>query len=474
MPNPPLEPPNGFPSYSSIYKALNDVPIRIYTKDRRSHFTWVNKATISAHGLQTAEDFLGKSDEDFFDQDHATAARIDEETVMRTNEPVLQKSEVEIWQHDGRVVHVLTSKLPLTDENGVVIGIFGMSKDVTDLRNAQNTMRAMFDLIPECVFFKDCQGRIREWNRAFEKWHERLGILDFKDKTDSQIWAHQPHLAETFKKGDTMVFATRKPYGPVREKQVDAKGLAIEIETTKFPLFSSEGKLAGLVGIFTDVTARENEYRKHFLLEFNRTLAHGIRTWVDIAMANVRQEIEERPQSALLPRTLDYLREIHRFIRLDSIRGLEKVELVTARSLLETAAKADTSVALDLPPKEWRLRCCSKLLIMALEELLHNAKRFRKQKTDMWVERDEAAKTLKFHVRDDGNGVAPILQNRLFEMGVTLDSGNHSGIGLASVKRIAEVHHGTVTLLSQAGSGAHFCVMIPQDCKLDTLDNQSI
>ncbi len=109
---------------------LGNIPDHVYFKDLQSRFLAVSKTKAKRANLQP-EDFLGKTDFDFFAENHARAAFEDEQEIIRSGKPILEKLEKETWP-DGRVTWVLSSKMPLRDAEGKVIGTFGISKDVTE------------------------------------------------------------------------------------------------------------------------------------------------------------------------------------------------------------------------------------------------------------------------------------------------------------------------------------------------------
>ena len=104
---------------------------RIYFKDLLSRFVLINSGFIAAYAPgRTAEELVGKTDFDVFSYSHAYAARIDEQEIMRTGQPIIGKMERETYK-DRADAWVMTTKLPLRDERGRIIGTFGISRDVT-------------------------------------------------------------------------------------------------------------------------------------------------------------------------------------------------------------------------------------------------------------------------------------------------------------------------------------------------------
>ncbi len=118
---------------------LENVPDKIYFKDQESRFIRVGKALADRFKLPP-EEVIGKWDFDFFDEAYARQAYEDEQAVLRTSQPIFGKIEQEIWP-DGSNTWALTTRLPLRDSDGQVIGTFGISRDVTELKAAEEASR---------------------------------------------------------------------------------------------------------------------------------------------------------------------------------------------------------------------------------------------------------------------------------------------------------------------------------------------
>lgn len=118
---------------------MDNVPERIYFKDRDSRFLRNNRAHLRTFGLERPEQAVGKSDFDFFSEEHARQAYDDEQHLMATGE-AMTKEERETWP-DGSVTWALSTKMPLRDQWGNTIGTFGISRDITDRKRAEHAMR---------------------------------------------------------------------------------------------------------------------------------------------------------------------------------------------------------------------------------------------------------------------------------------------------------------------------------------------
>jgi PAS domain S-box-containing protein len=116
----------------ALMDSSNDM---IYFKDRQSRFTRCSEALATVFKLGSADEAIGKSDFDFHGKGVQQLFE-DEQKIIRTGQPLIGKSEKEVWP-DGHVTWVLTSKMPLYDDHGEIIGTFGISKDITAFKEAE-------------------------------------------------------------------------------------------------------------------------------------------------------------------------------------------------------------------------------------------------------------------------------------------------------------------------------------------------
>lgn len=115
---------------------MNNIPDAIYFKDTESRFLRINLAHARRFGLAEPALAIGKTDADFFTEAHAQQALADERQVMKTGLPLVGIEEMETWP-DGTISWVSTTKMPLRDPTGKIIGSFGMSRDITARKEAE-------------------------------------------------------------------------------------------------------------------------------------------------------------------------------------------------------------------------------------------------------------------------------------------------------------------------------------------------
>jgi PAS domain S-box-containing protein len=118
---------------------MGSIPDSIYFKDRESKFLRVS-AYLASHFKATEEELIGKSDFDFQDESHANEAFEDEKNIMNTRKPKVDFVEKEVLA-DGSEHYVSTTKMPLIDLHGEVVGTFGISRDVTNLKQLEHDVK---------------------------------------------------------------------------------------------------------------------------------------------------------------------------------------------------------------------------------------------------------------------------------------------------------------------------------------------
>jgi PAS domain S-box-containing protein len=109
---------------------LDNSPDHIYFKDTQSRFIKSSKAQALQFGVKSPDEMVGKTDFDFFTEAHARPAFEDEQEIIRTGQPMVAKEEREVWK-DGHVTWASSTKMPMRDGAGKIIGIMGISRDIT-------------------------------------------------------------------------------------------------------------------------------------------------------------------------------------------------------------------------------------------------------------------------------------------------------------------------------------------------------
>ncbi len=121
---------------------LEHIPDHVYFKDRNSRFLRVNRALANSFGLSDPAEATAKADSDMFTPEHASRALEDEQRIIETGRGVTGIEEKETWP-DGHESWVLSTKVPLRDRRGRILGTMGISRDITDRKQAELRIRYM-------------------------------------------------------------------------------------------------------------------------------------------------------------------------------------------------------------------------------------------------------------------------------------------------------------------------------------------
>ena len=119
---------------------LEHVPAVVYFKDLESRFVRISRLQADRFGLADPDLAIGKTDFDMFSEEHASQAFADEQEIIRTGTPILNKEEKETWPN-GSETWVLTTKLRWTDAAGRTLGTMGISQDITLRKHAEQELQ---------------------------------------------------------------------------------------------------------------------------------------------------------------------------------------------------------------------------------------------------------------------------------------------------------------------------------------------
>jgi len=237
---------------------IDSLPDNIFIKDRQSRFLISNLAHVRTLGATRSSEVVGKSDLDIFPAEVANRYYRDEQALMESSRP-LEREETVVNPRTGETRWLQTTKVPLRDKNGIVIGVMGINRDITErkqaeeaLASAHRLLQTMLDNIPDRIYFKDTQCRFVQCNQAVAK---RVGVEDLKQvigKTDFDFYSSEK--AEEFHQDDQKIIQTGKPLFGKAERVVGPNGEITWSSVTKVPLRDKEGKIVGLVGISRDIT----------------------------------------------------------------------------------------------------------------------------------------------------------------------------------------------------------------------------
>ena len=292
---------------------LNNVGAYIYSKDLEGRYTYVNQSVLDLFQKTNAE-VIGFDDSHFFDLALSQQLKDNDQKVMREAKSLVSE-ETNYIKGSKEAIIYRTVKSPLFDENNVVIGVCGVSTDITQEKLLQNTINkqkhlldAVLDNIDSYIYMKDNQ-RVFKYvnNKVAELFGE--SAENIIGKKDTEVLPLE--TAEHFNESDQRVFDSGKKV-TIEESSEDENGDIHHFISTKIPL-QQQGELPSLIGFSTDVTELFNlkeEFKKQANTEpltklFNR------RYFVEHAEREFNRAQRHMSNLALMSIDIDYFKNIN-------------------------------------------------------------------------------------------------------------------------------------------------------------------
>ena len=242
---------------------LESIPDRIYFKNRKCEFLQINPALARFFGIARPEDAIGKTDANFFAEGHARRALEDEKNVMRTKTPLIGKVEKETFP-DGRSGWSLTTKMPLLDEKGAVVGTFGVSRDITELKVAEEALRnseerymRLLNSVMDYVYAVELKDGQTVSTSHGQGCLAVTGYSPEQFKADAWLWHSIIHPDDREHVVNTFTKATGKGESLEIEHRITRRDGAIRwVRNKRVPRFDPSGRPVAYDGLISDITEK--------------------------------------------------------------------------------------------------------------------------------------------------------------------------------------------------------------------------
>jgi PAS domain S-box-containing protein len=271
---------------------IDALPEGIYFKDRGGRLIQANRTVAETVGCTPAE-LVGKTDFDLLAPEFARQSFADEQEIIRTGRPLINKEEKVTWRN-GLTLWVSTTKMPLRDPDGHIAGTFGITRDITNRKLAEETLRqseeryrSVIAAMQDGVVIIDADGSIRSCNAAAER------ILGLSTMQITGRTPHDPRWKSVREDGSPtpsdlnpalITLRTGQPCTGRVMGVYKPDGTLTWITVNAQPLFQADGQtLAGVVASFEDITDR-----KRLEEELRQTREH---------LASCRQQLQRAAAS---------------------------------------------------------------------------------------------------------------------------------------------------------------------------------
>lgn len=254
--------------YTLLRTLIDHIPELIYAKDTQSRFILNNAHSLKGLGASHQSEVIGKTDFDFFDPEYAQTFFDDEQAIMASGKALINKEEL-FLRPDGKLRWLLTSKVPVKDDQGRVVGLVGMSWDITRQKLVQDAVTVsrgilerliqqlpigvqIFDTSGVCISVNKAQMQIfgldtpeqvvGHFNLFEDTLARETGIQAAAEKARQGLTTHLPEVDFDFSRANPN-------FGSAQGHRV--------LAVTFFPVRNSDGEIVQLVSLNEDITHRK-------------------------------------------------------------------------------------------------------------------------------------------------------------------------------------------------------------------------
>jgi PAS domain S-box-containing protein len=401
--------------------------------------------------------------------------------VFRENRVVGLANHTALVGKDGREVPIEDSAAPIRGRDGEIMGVVLVFRDITEARRAVEArlyLAAIVESSDDAIIGITLDGRIASWNRGAERLYgysaaevvdQPLSLLVPSDRPDEL-----PSINERVRRGEFIEH--------LETQQVRKDGSRLDVSLTISPVRNAEGTIIGASKVARDITARKEEDRRKN--EFLALLAHELRNplaalrnalHVMQLAGNDRQAVEQARsmmgrQLQHLVRLVDDLLDVSRISRGKLQLRKDRVSLATVVThALEVCGETakDRELTVTMPEEPLYLDADKTRLAQALCNLLSNAVKYSEPGSPIRLTVERRRSEAVIGVTDAGVGIPPQVLPRVFDLFWQVDrtlekSQGGLGVGLTIVKRLVEMHGGSVEARSEGhGRGSEFIVRLP-------------
>jgi PAS domain S-box-containing protein len=488
-----------FRSRSMLQLILDNIPQRVFWKDLDFRYLGCNQPFAQDAHLKTAADILGRNDFDLSWKDSAALYRADDQAVILTNRPKLSFEEPQ-RRPDGSTLWLRTSKVPLHDRDGKVIGVLGTYEDITESKRAEEAIRAseekyrkFFEEDLSGAYLATPEGRLLACNPTFAK------IFGFNSVEE----ALKTNLKSLFPAGPAranflQMLRNKKKLARHESEMLRKDGQPIYVVENAVGKFDEDGALTEIQGYIFDDTERkklEEQLRQSQKMEAIGTLAGGvahdfnnlltcIMGYCELLMGDIpagnpmRTDVQEIRDSG--ERAAVLVRQLLAFSRRQVLQP-KILDLNVVIGELEKLVRRliGEDINLQIIPGEGigYIKADPGQIEQVIMNLVVNSRDAMPHGGDLILQTSNAEPAraadqgsasaaspfVMLSVRDTGNGMSKEVLSHIFEpFFTTKEGGKGTGLGLSTVYGIIEQSGGSIAVESEPGHGTTFRIYLPQ------------
>lgn len=469
--------------WNILRQIADNIPDQIFMKDLESKFIFANKEVIKSLGVPSEEAIIGKSDFDFLPFEEAKRHYEEEQEIMRTGFG-FTNHEYSFYDSSGKRRWLSSTKVPLRNMEGKIIGLVGSNRDITRARTVEHNLRdsreiisVVFNSVNDAIFIHDKYGNIIDVNDTMLKMYQvdrteatKYSIADDYSTTDDPL-NDLPMMWEKVIAGQNLLFewkAKRPKIGEVFD---------VEVFLTKLKLQEQELILATVRDI-TERKRAENDRLNFQKLEALGLLAGGIahdfNNLLSIILGNISLAMARLKDDSILDYLIKTESAINQSMNLTKqlltfakggtpVKKLMSITEVLKETTEFCLSGSNVNAVYEISDP-WPVEIDEGQIRQVIQNIVINAKQAMPMggtvfiRTDNIIRNDQ--KFLRISIKDTGVGIPKNYLNRIFDPYFTTKQ-TGSGLGLAICYSIIQKHGGRIYVESEVGVETIFHIELP-------------
>lgn len=475
---------------------IDNLPVTIYVKDYEARKMVANKADLEIIGVATEAEVLGKTDLETFNDVIGARGYEDDLKVIQTGTPVINREEV-FKDKNGDQRWLLTSKIPLYDQGGNIIGLVGIGRDITEQKKANETIQKLSKSIeqsPSTVVITDVEGNIEYVNPKFTEitgytTEEALGQNPRILKSGEMPPEVYKNMWDTISLGEVW-------RGELQNKKKNGELYWEWVTMTSIK--NEEGLITNYIAIKEDISARKKmeadliiakekaEENDRLKSAFLANMSHEIRTPLNSIvgfselLSDPEFQSDDRYEFARIitnsgNNLLAIISDIMDISKIEAGQVEVRKNVFSAKGLIQDiymeyklkakAKEIELQISPALPSEEILIESDQTKVRQVLVNFIGNALKFTEQGS-IGIGMEITGRTIQFIVTDTGIGIEKQYHSRIFERfrqveGSLTRKYGGNGLGLAISKSLVEIMGGTIGMESEKGKGSQFYFVLP-------------
>ncbi|UCH14903.1 MAG: PAS domain S-box protein, partial [Bacteroidales bacterium] len=397
-----------FDERNQLRTLIDNMPDVIYIKDSQSRFIAGNKKVAAVMGT-SLKNLIGKTDFDFYTYELASRFYNDEQTIIKTGHPKINYEEPGLDEKGNRIV-VSTTKIPLKNKNGEVVGIVGIGRDITRLKNVEKELR-------------ENSEDLQNTNQLLEERQEEI------QQQSEELAVQTENLTRANKELE-------------RLNKTKDKFFSIIAHDLKNPFHAIIGFSELLSKDFHDM----DDKQKIGLIELINVSSESAFSLLENLLQWARTQTDKIKFS---PENID----IHSIV--ESTLNLHKISAEKKKIEIKSHVKKNYTAYAD-----------KNMVTTVIRNLVSNALKFTKSNGKIEISCDGTEKSVEVTISDNGVGINKDNIDNLFRIdsyystsGTLGESG--TGLGLIICKEFIEKNGGKISVVSEEGKGSAFTFSLP-------------